>query len=257
MYRKFSELINQIEKDKNLDNLSFRKIKNEYYHFYNLLAFRKKSQLETVKQFNFIQKLVIARRILDNMIIKYTGFFEPTRNKYMSEVEKNHSAYKSLTTYIGVFSAKLDIMQDEFKVLENQSTFGTPTIALFRINSFKEFMIECADNFIVGSLRDAYNKFRVFDEKDTSGKEIKKDRLLFSYFLFLEFFRVASIEGNIARQVAFSGSNQKLKGLETQTQNIKTPPSLPGNTQTITDDSMDIQQEAILNPFEGLDNDLD
>jgi hypothetical protein len=246
----FSKTINDIKEDPDL-KLNLRYFKVNYVKFKAMSSMRKRNQLRNNKQMEYVVKLIMARTILDNMLIRCKSFFDPIKNIYIFKLEKDINAYKSLLSYVGIATARLDIMQDELKVIERESAYiPQGVVAPVKLVSFSETMKEYVYNFIVVSIYNAYNKFSNLDVDtyaDEKGRVPKKDRLLFSWFLFMEFLRVSDYFGNLARQMASSGTSTKLKTLETNQTHLKDIPQMPSNL--IYEEAPE-EQRQLIDPFE-------
>jgi hypothetical protein len=200
-----------------------------------------------------VNRLISAKNNLSNCIAISKALFEPEKNQYIASVQEEFKSYSAFVTYLGITNARLDLSQETIISKIEGRTIQKDYELQIRIDAFKQLLMECIYSLVIYPYKNALDKFENYESKtNIAGQIVLKDRDLFTYFLFLEFYHASEILGALARQLAFK---DKLASIKLDEKMGEIPPELPSNIryESPEEQSQQVNTEGFKDIFYGED----
>jgi hypothetical protein len=200
-------------------NFDFSYLHRKIDNFYNLLIFRKINFDEKIiagkRIVEYSNKLISAKRLLEDCINLLKGSFEIESNTYLQHVNKTFQTYTHLRTFVGVLTSRIDEKSDRGLDWAGRTADLNSLVnikSVIWIEDLKNMLIHFMESLIIIPLENAVEKFNSLRDysikREEKTEKIIRDADLFFYILFLEFFRVAEVEGSTVRQNINQGKTE-------------------------------------------------
>lgn len=208
------------------------------------------------------EKLLDARLTLNSARLLLVQAIESEDNDY---IRQNKKSWDFMVDNFSRFDKRMDTTEaDTFHILEREQgispkakpkyevdidVYMNPT-AISRLLPYKRELSEAAEHLVFFPLKNAYRRWLVCPDKDKYNLPIKKDKMLFSYFLFVNLFHASQTLGSLARE-----QNPKIsKGYTTTSlpntgtgMEMVAPPGMPQNVRI--EEKEEALEEAIEDYF--------
>lgn len=144
--------------------------------------------------------LQVAEKCLHSARMMILNTIEPESNIYIKKEQKGHDWLKD---NLGRIDNHLDgLKRDMIDSVERSAFVKKSPKIMMRIDNYKMLLYLLMESLVVFPIRKAYNKYKIFRESEYVG--LKKDKYLFSYFIFVQMSSGAQMYGAITRQETHS-----------------------------------------------------